>query len=344
MGLTRTIFIIIAIAVIAIIAVDVAQYIFGFSLFTQEVDYSSKAAGSTVYVQNGVSGIVTLTDPYQGKIVNITVNYDPIDSGSGVIVSNNGYIITAYHVISDPESMSSDYELKLMNSTDIQYYLEEAAVSDYMSHYNPQFANQVIYNNTTNNTHINSSTNMDTVITVLNQKNMINTTSYKQDIKVKLPSSNTFLNANLIAVGDPTVDEDIALLKVNGNNLPALTINSGEPGIGEFLRIYGYPGNSTESAYYNSSVSPSSSSGYLQSEISTSSNTNYYEDSAAVSEGYSGGPVINDENKVLGIVIYSVATENKFRQSNNTTQSSVFLSSQYITQICKENNVPITSN
>jgi V8-like Glu-specific endopeptidase len=174
---------------------------------------------------------------------------------------------------------------------------------------------------------------------------LINANSYKQGIRVKLPSSSSFINASIIDVGDASTDEDVALLKVNANNLPSLSINSQQPQANENLRIYGYPGNSTESQFYqtDSSVTPSTSTGNLQSEVTNSLNILYYETSAKVSEGFSGGPVLDNQNNILGIVIYSVATQNRLRQITNS-QSSVFLSSKYLIQLCNKNHIPITLN
>jgi len=348
MSLIKNVFIILAVVVLAVSGVIIAENLFGTSLFSQQVGYSSQAASSTVYIQNGVSGVVTLTDPFLGRTVNINVNYDPIDSGSGVIVSNNGYIITAFHVIGDPNSEINGDQLKLMSSNDVEYYLEEAAVTSYMSQDNPQLGAELLNNNTTtvnSNVQANSNNNINNILELLNQRNLINASSYKQGIRVKLQSSSSFINASIIDVGDASTDEDVALLKVNANNLPSLSINSQQPQANENLRIYGYPGNSTESQFYqtDSSVTPTTSTGNLQSEVTNSLNILYYETSAKVSEGFSGGPVLDNQNNILGIVIYSVATQNRFRQVTNS-QSSVFLSSKYLIQLCNKNHIPITLN
>ncbi len=338
MGLIKTFFLVtIAVVVLTISGLIVVEN--GLSLFSQQVGYSTQAASSTVYIQNGVSGVVTLTDPYQGRTVTINITDDPIDSGSGVIVTNNGYIITAFHVIGDPNSAEND-QLKVMDNNDITYYLEEAAVTSYMEQENPILGSELLNNNMTNSNVQTNNNNITDVIELLNQKNLIKSNSSKQDIRVKLPSTSSFLDADLVDVGEASTDEDVALLKVNANNLPALTINSNEPVTNENLRIYGYPGNSTDSQDQNSTVTPSSSSGFLQSEVTNTLNTVYYEDSAKVSEGYSGGPVLNSQNSIIGIVIYSIGSQARFKQTTNS-QSSVFLSSQYLIQLCKKNNVPL---
>ena len=342
MGLIKTfLMLVVVLFILMITGLIIAEILLGYSPFSQSVAYSTQAASSTVYIQNGVSGVVTLTDPLQDKTVNININYDPLDSGSGVIVSNNGYIITAFHVIGDPAAVENN-QLELMNNNDVLNYVEDAAVTSYISQDDPQLGVELINNKTFNSNFQMNTNNINTIVELLNQENLIKADSYEQNIKVKLPSNTNTLNASLIDVGDPNTDEDIALLKVNANNLPALSINSQTPSNGESIRIYGYPGNSTQSQYnQNSVVTPSSSTGNIQSEVTNAFNTIYYENSATATSGYSGGPALDSQNNVLGIIIYSLGTENGFRQNNNN-ESSAFLSSQYLIQICNKNNVHIT--
>jgi len=343
MGLIKTfLMFVFALFILTISGLIIAENLIGFSPFSHDVAYSTQAASSTVYVQNGVSGVVTLTDPFQGKTVNINVDYDPLDSGSGVIVSNNGYIITAFHVIGDPSAIEND-QLEVMNSNDVLNYVEDAAVTSYISQDDPQLGEELLNNNTINSNFQMNTNNISTIVELLNQENLIKADSYQQDVKVKLPSTTNFLDANLIDVGDPNTDEDVALLKVNANNIPALSIDSQQPTNGESIRLYGYPGNSTQTQYYqNSTVTPSSASGNIQSEVTNTFNTIYYESSATATPGYSGGPVLDSQNNILGIIIYSLGTQTGFKQNSNNNESSAFLSSQYLIQICNKNNVHIT--
>ncbi len=64
--------------------------------------------------------------------------------------------------------------------------------------------------------------------------------------------------------------------------------------------------------------------------------TKYYQTNAKTARGASGGPVVDSNNKVVGILVYGI--ENNFRQSL-TCDSSIILSSDYINDILKRNNV-----
>ncbi|MEN6294363.1 MAG: hypothetical protein ABFD07_20405, partial [Methanobacterium sp.] len=55
-------------------------------------------------------------------------------------------------------------------------------------------------------------------------------------------------------------------------------------------------------------------------------------------EGYSGGPVVNSENRVTGVLVYGIGT----KENPKKIVASLYLSSKYIKKICNKNKVPIT--
>ncbi len=303
--------------------------------------FSSQSASSTVYVENGVSGVVTIKDPSVNKAVGFNISYYPLETGSGVIVSKNGYIITAYHVIGDPQANSQNI-LRKMNDDDIKLYLERAAVSAYLSNYNSQLGAELLDSNAIASSN-NSNENVNLTTGLLIQDNLISVNSYQQVIKVRFPASVGIspLNAQLIDVGNSGSDDDVALLKVDpgGKDLPVLNISAQDPKVGDNVRIYGYPASSnvTQSQM---SVIPSTTSGTLNGRVSNSYGTTYYKTNASTFPGYSGGPVLNSKNGVIGILIYGIQSRGRFL-SQIESKSSLFLSSSYIIQICKKNNIPI---
>ena len=90
----------ILIVLFAISVLVVSQSIFG-SYFSLSSTSNTSTTESVVYIENGVSGVVTVTDPFLNRTTAINVIYYPLDSGSGFIVNRQGYLITALHVVGD---------------------------------------------------------------------------------------------------------------------------------------------------------------------------------------------------------------------------------------------------
>ena len=331
------------IAVIVVVLGILGQNVIG-NYYSPPATLNSQSAGSVVYIENGVTGKVTINDPYLNKTTDINVIYAPLDSGSGFIVNSDGYSVTAFHVVGDPETVKNTGQLRLMNSTDIQRYIERAAVTGYITKYNPQLGFELISNNLPGNPPL-ITTQPDTNSTtdILVQRNLINVQSANQQIRVKLPgtSSTSSINANLLDVGISGTQDDVAVLKIDSTfkKLIPLTISSKIPVIGEKLQIYGYPvfDSGMYSDFNQTIIKPSSISGIFTAEV-PNNGTTYYETNANAVHGYSGGPVLNSNNNVMGIIIYSVQSPQPNQQ---TSTSSLFLSSQYIIQICQKNNITI---
>lgn len=293
----------------------------------------SNAADTTVSVEQGFSGTVTIKDPMFNVTSNLTVNYQPYSYGSGFIINKNGYIITAFHVLSDSRALERKNQLKQMNSSDIKWYVEEAGLLYYLKNKNPVLAYQLFKNvpKTQNDRRKALERATDDFI----KKGWISSNSYRSEIYVKgkaLHNVNTSnsLKASLIGSGNAANGEDIALLKVNtsGVNLPMSGISLNHK-MNEKVVIYGYPVN-------KKSITPSSSSGNLKAMAPNPKGTIYYVTNALTGEGYSGGPVVNSQNKVIGVLGYGI-----FDEKSKKIAGSLFLSSSYIQKICKKYGITV---
>lgn len=299
---------------------------------------SSQATSSSVKIENGVSGVVTINDPTLNQSIDVNVEFFPLNTGSGVIVSDNGYIITAFHVISDPQTLENQERLKKMDENDIKHYVEQGAVLYYLKYYNPKLGAEL------SNTQLGGNLTLLTELFI--EKNLLNAKSSEQVIRVNFPSSiyineDNSLNAQLIDVGDEIKGTDVALLKVNTpKNLPTVNVSRANPVIGEKIWIYGYPYDNHTDINHSHPYTPSTTSGYLIFPTPNSRGTIYYQTSALTAHGYSGGPVFDNQNRLKGIVIFGVKF-NKLLKNFLSGEYTSFLSSDYILKICIKNNVPI---
>ena len=306
----------------------------------------------TVYIESGFSGVVTVKNPITHKKVNVTVNYQPYSTGSGSIVTKNGYIITAFHVVSDSNTLNNKNKLKKMSSSDVKWYVEEIGLINYIKK-DPKLSSKFLKNMSNQD----PEKAMGDVTSKFIKNGWISSKTYKSVIYVKGlglkgNGSNNSLKARLVDVGDSNKDQDIALLKVDpdkGKKLPALAVSAKDSKIGGNISIYGYPGKKMEarmkennktkhSASKSLNYIPFVSSGHLIAKEPNAQGTIYYRTSAVTAEGYSGGPVVNSRNKVTGVLIYGIGA----KKNPEKIVASLYISSKYIKKICNKNKVPIT--
>jgi ribosomal protein L40E/V8-like Glu-specific endopeptidase len=346
---------ILIVAVVGICGIVNAHPVSANSLFHNS--HISTVQNGTVYIESGFSGIVKVKDPLLHKTVNIKVKFQPYSTGSGSIVTKNGYIITAFHVVSDSNTLNNKNKLRKMNSNDIKWYVEEMGLINYIRK-NPKLSSK-FFKNTSNQY---SQKAMVSVTNKFIKNGWISTKSYNSRIYIKGLglngiNANDSLKARLVDVGDSKKDQDIALLKVDpakGKKLPALAISSKNPKINAKVSIYGYHGkkmearlkahdklkHSTSKSDYTSNYTPFVSSGHLTGKEPNAQGTVYYRTSAITAEGYSGGPVVNSQNKIIGVLGYGVYINGKSKK----IMGSLFLSPSYIKKICKKYGVPVTVN
>jgi len=326
---------------------------------------TGNAPNETVYIENGFSGTVTIKDTQRNVITFTNVDYKASGSGSGLIITPNGYIITAFHVVSDPIALDRNQTMRKIEDKDTKWYVEREALKDYINK-NPQLGYKLLKNRPKSiRRDLKSDENIDYLTKIFIKNKWISAGSYQYTIYVKGLALNRNhenpLKARIVDIGNYKSDEDIALLKIDPKvkNLPVFTINSKYQEINENLRIYGYPGDNIEtlenkSLHKNESIAsssiytPSYVSGLLTAKTPNPQGIMYYQTNAITTGGYSGGPIVDNNNRVLGILIYGLYDENRFKKdaSNKGTKKeindgSLFLPSNYIIKICKKNKIPI---
>ncbi|MDB5185422.1 MAG: exported protein of unknown function [Candidatus Saccharibacteria bacterium] len=110
------------------------------------------------------------------------------------------------------------------------------------------------------------------------------------------------------AVADPTKgfsSSDVALIKVDVNNAPTITLSSTDARQNEKILVIGFPGDADNSLTDNTSLSVSVTDGSISSiREAAGGNGKLYQSDVDASHGNSGGPAIGDDGTAIGLLTY----------------------------------------
>jgi S1-C subfamily serine protease len=223
----------------------------------------------------------------------------PVDdylTGSGFIVSEDGYIMTNSHVISR-EEIKKQYVMDAASSAIMDaslWYLGEnkdlddpVKLEEYAKRISDYILKESIFN-----------LQQDTVVLDPSSKSENIDELVAGGFKIKGIS----VNDNYDADG-----WDVALIKIDQDNLPALPLNQ-KASIkrGETIGVFGFP---TTAEFNDKSPLESTFSQGVISAIKDSENKdfNIIQTDAKISEGSSGGPLLNENGEVIGMITYQTS-------------------------------------
>lgn len=322
--------ILLLIIVVIILVGAVAAYLVLPSFF-------SSPQQATVRIVPAVSGSATVTA--NGATYPVTVDYYAISGGSGFIVSKQGHIVTAAHVVGDPYELRYHDSIKKMDDTDIKWYVAQGAIYIYLKEKSPSTLRNM------------TQADLDDLTNSAISSGAVKVSSSKLDIYVGGPafpgsmSDQNYLAQIVDFEATDNQEKDLALLKVDSppGNLATVSISSQKPKTGDSISIYGYPMEQMEFAEYiastgnqkqfaESMANATLTKGIVSAERTSPKGTTYYQTDAAVNHGNSGGPVLNANNQVIGVLVLGFG---------NTGSFNFFLSSQYVTDMLKQNGINV---
>jgi S1-C subfamily serine protease len=116
-------------------------------------------------------------------------------------------------------------------------------------------------------------------------------------------------------VGETDAENDVALLRVGGSLPPGLPLANSEAGIGADVFTLGYP--HTEIMGNNAKLS----TGIVNSTTGMRDDPRLYQISVPVQSGNSGGPLINSDGEVVGLVTAKLSAAQVFRWTGDLPQN-----------------------
>lgn len=221
----------------------------------------------------------------------------PVDEylvGSGFIIHPGGYIATNAHVVSREtvkQMLASESALSALYENAL--FLSDAEMQDFIqSETDNGFSKQVI------------KYVIDHGVFELESKvAVLHPDSEKRNIHDLIDEG---FPAQIVSVNDNFLEDekDVALLKIEANNLPSLSLGNGEElVVGEKAYIFGFPatadlgqGSSSEATFTRGIISA----------IKQSANKDFriFQTDAKVSAGSSGGPLFDERGEVKGIITF----------------------------------------
>ena len=251
----------------------------------------------------GPEGTFTYQDPRWNSARNLAFNY--VVSGSGFFISSNGYIATNAHVT----QMWHEGEEKAKELLLTRFIL---AVGQAFYSIEPRAMTQDQYNFIRKN------------ISGLNNFNMYHL--------VVIPDGTTLpFEDKPSGYGAPTGEsesaKDVAVVKIEVKNAPVLVLaDSDTVKVSDPDTVIGYPGVADMGEFKNilspkAQLEATFTYGHISANKSAASGAAVLQTDANIDHGNSGGPVLNDKGKVIGLATFGKDSQHNFVVTSNTASS-----------------------
>lgn len=252
-----------------------------FTTFAAAAEERLSTAEKMAYVAK--PAVVRIFEGYVGQATwkgsQFTKTYDLIHvgSGSGVIIDQSGYIATNAHVVAGVYQSEEDARTTLLRQY-AAFVAEDYGMS--VSDLDEEDAAAII-------AQFSQTVNMKAFREVFFQN------GDKRPFEVKAYSS-------------PEEGKDIAIIKVDGSDLPILKLaDSVRVRVQEHISVLGYPSAGDSKALDDNAVfEPSITDGRVSALKKRDNGATVFQVDASATHGNSGGPVVNDNGEVLGLLTF----------------------------------------
>ncbi len=261
-----------------------------------------KVKPAVVIIVTEVSGDVRLTCPNRPP-----QRVTPPSSqshGTGYVVNPDGYILTNGHVV-EPYFEKNDREVR---ETFILNAIAKACLEPGLSEERQMAAAQQLYSRVAPTAAVDLKKTLSVVLP--------NREKYVGEVKAYSPALSERPGKRVSARGGEVREsgKDVAVVKIDARNLPTVPLgDSDRVQVGQTIRIVGFPG---VVLYHDlldkrSAVEASVTSGTVSSLKRDARGAPVIQTDAAASWGNSGGPAINDQGEVVGMLTFISLTSDE---------------------------------
>ena len=219
-----------------------------------------------------------------------------IGVGTGWVITPDGYIVTAAHVVeADPQELAPEFAAKTLTKVSNAFV---RGLSSGTTSFNRSQVNRLGRAVTKWFAGHMSVSDLRTDVAALVAQGSVSQGKKQEAV-----------SAQVVDAGVPYPGNDVALLKIDGvDNMPTLELGEdGDVAEGSTLHVAGYPAASTFSGGLSaaSRVQPTVTEGPITAIKYTADDMPVFQTQAPASPGNSGGPVLDDEAKVVGVLVAS---------------------------------------
>lgn len=260
-----------------------------------------------VICQNCASDGRTLTFPSDGS------SYKAVLSGSGAIISPDGYVLTANHVV--------DWQ-----SPGVQSTFYDMAVDEYARSANISVEEATnLFDGFLENNRFSIPTEMisQRVFVATTYTGSLQNASQLMSFGVERTVVSSPHDKFMYSTAPAMLKEDVAIVKIGAHDLPYLTLAPASTiQVQDSVTAVAFPGDAdlgdvtelltptrSDINTLNGLLTPTVETGQITAEKTFKNGTRYYQVSQIGYHGSSGGPVINPQGQIIGFVDLSSSTD-----------------------------------